>query len=54
MSKKSPVADRMAMVEKRYGRTTGASKGSKPPPSKPKVRPTVGKDKVGVKATWKF
>ncbi len=50
---KSPVSDRMAKAEKRLGKTTGASKGSKPPPA-PKVKPKVGKNKIGITATWKF
>jgi hypothetical protein len=53
--KKSPVADRMAKVESRYGKTTGASKGSAPAP-KVKIKPTGNplKGKAGIKATWKF
>ena len=47
--------DRMAKVAARYGKTLGASKGSKPAP-KVKIKPTGNplKGKVGVKATWKF
>ena len=48
--KKSPVSDRMAKVEARYGKTTGASKGSKPAPKvKIKARPTGGLKPSGVK-----
>jgi hypothetical protein len=50
---KHTVQSRAKAVEDRYGKTTGASKGSKPAP-KAKVKPTLGKGKVGVKATWKF
>jgi hypothetical protein len=51
--KKSPVSDRMAKVEARLGKTTGASKGSKPaPPAKVTVRPTGGLKPSGVKAKW--
>ncbi len=50
---KPTVKSRMATAEKRLGKTTGASKGSKPTP-KPSLKPTVGKKSVGVKATWKF
>ena len=47
--KKSPVSDRMAKVENRLGKTTGASKGSKPaPPAKLKAQPVKG----GFKAKW--
>lgn len=52
---KSPVSDRMAAVENRYGKTLGASKGS-PAPTKVKVKPTGSplKDKIGFKITKKF
>lgn len=50
---KHTIQSKMKAAENRLGKTTGASKGSKPPP-KPKVSPTIGKGKVGVKATWKF
>ncbi len=50
---KPTVKSRMAVVEKRLGKTTGASKGSKPAP-KAKVSPSVGKKSIGLKATWKF
>lgn len=38
---------------KRLSATTGASKGSKPAPA-PKVKPTGGLKKPGIKVTWKF
>ncbi len=49
---KSPVSDRRAVVEKRPGKTTGASKGKAPLP-KPKVsaRPTGGLKPSGFKVT---
>lgn len=50
---KHTVQSRAAAVESRYGKTTGASKGSKPPP-KVKVKPKISKGKVGATATWKF
>ncbi len=50
---KSPVSDRMAKVESRLGKTTGASKGKKPVP-KPKIKPKIGKGKVGINVTWGF
>lgn len=52
--KKSPVSDRMAKVESRLGKTTGASKGGAPP--KTTVRPTGNplKGNIGVKITKKF
>ena len=54
--KKSPVADRMAKVNARYGQTTGVSKGAAPVTAKPKIKPTGNplKGKIGAKATWKF
>jgi hypothetical protein len=40
---KATMKDKMKAVEDRYGKTTGASKGSKPAPKmKVKVRPTGG------------
>lgn len=41
------------MIEDRLGMTAGASKGSRPAPPA-KVKPILGKDKVGVKVTKKF
>lgn len=53
---KPTVKSRMAAAEKRLSKTTGASKGSKPPP-KPKITPSGTnplKKKVGVKVKWNF
>jgi len=52
---KQTMRDKMATVQSRYGKTTGASKGSSPAP-KAKVKPTGNplKGKVGVKITKKF
>jgi hypothetical protein len=51
--KKSSVSDRMAKVENRLGKTTGVSKGYTPAPPA-KVKPILGKNKIGVKVTRKF
>jgi hypothetical protein len=54
---KSPVSDRMAMVEKRLGQTTGKGKPVKRTPEvKPKVKPTGNplKKKIGIKVKWEF
>ena len=52
---KSTMSDKMKSVENRYGKTLGASKGSKPAP-KAKWKPTGNplKGKVGVRVTKKF
>ncbi len=50
---KPTMRDKAATVEKRLGKTTGASKGKAPLP-KPKIKPTGGLKKPGIKATWKF
>lgn len=50
---KQSMADKMAVADALLGKHTWASKGSKPAP-KPKVKPVVGKDKVGFKITKKF
>lgn len=51
---KSPVSDRMAKVEARLGKTTGASKGGKPAPkAKVSVKPTGGLKMSGFEARWK-
>lgn len=50
-------SEKAKMVEKRLGRTTGASKGKAPlPKPKIKARPTGGLKPNGAKAsiTWKF
>ena len=50
---KSTTASKAAMVEKRYGATTGASNGSKPPPkptaSMKGTNPLKGKAVVTIK-----
>lgn len=51
--KKMDMQAKARMIEDRLGMTTGASKGSKPAPA-PKVKPILGKDKIGVKVTRKF
>ena len=50
---KQTMADKMAVADALLGKHTGASKGSKPAP-KPKVKPVIGKDKIGFKVTRKF
>jgi len=50
---KQTMADKMAVADALLGKHTWASKGSKPPP-KPKVKPVIGKDKIGFKVTRKF
>lgn len=51
---KNTVNDRWAKVEKRLGKTTGASKGSKPPPpAKIKALPTGGLKPDGIKVKIK-
>lgn len=51
--KKMNMQTKAKMIEDRLGMTTGASKGSRPAPPA-KVKPILGKDKVGVKVTKKF
>lgn len=53
MSKRDAMKANFAKVNARIGKTTGASKGSKPAP-KAKVKPVIGKGKIGVKVTKKF
>ena len=53
MTKRDKMNDDFAKVQSRLGKTTGASKGSKPAP-KAKVKPIIGKGKVGFKVTKKF
>ena len=50
---KQTMADKMAVADALLGKHTGASKGSRPAPPA-KVKPILGKDKVGVKVTKKF
>lgn len=47
------MKDKMAVADALLGKHTGASKGIRPPP-KPKVKPVIGKDKIGFKVTRKF
>lgn len=52
--KHDSTKDKMSKVEARYGKTLGASKGSKPAPkAKIKPRPMGGLKPHGVKVTWK-
>lgn len=56
MNKRDQMKSDYAKVHARLGKTTGASKGSKPPP-KPKITPSGTnplKKKVGIKAKWTF
>ena len=52
---KQTMKDKAAMVESRYGKTLGASKGS-PAPTKVKVKPTGSplKGKIGIKVKTTF
>ena len=50
---KQSIVDKMAVADALLGKHTGASKGTRPPP-KPKVKPVIGKDKIGFKVTRKF
>ncbi len=53
---KQSVSDKMKLVEKRLGGTTGASKGKAPVSAKPKIKASGTnplKKKIGIKATWK-
>jgi len=50
---KQSMADKVKVAESRVGRNPGVSKGTKPAP-KAKVKPVIGKDKVGFKITKKF
>lgn len=50
---KQTVKDKMKVAESRVGKNPGVSKGYTPPP-KPKVKPVIGKDKIGFKVTRKF
>ena len=50
MTKRNDINSKFETVNKRYGATTGASKGTKPaPPAKVKVKP--GKTKASI--TWR-
>ena len=50
---KQSMGDKMAVATSRVGRNPGASKGAKPAPPA-KVKPVIGKDKVGIKITKKI
>jgi len=50
---KQSMADKMKVAKSRVGKNPGVSKGTKPAP-KAKVKPVIGKDKVGFKITKKF
>jgi len=50
---KRSMADYSAVADALLGKHTGASKGIRPPP-KPKVKPVIGKDKIGFKITKKI
>lgn len=53
MDKRAEVNAKMAIAQALLGKTTGASKGYKPPPkAETKVRPLGGLNPHGVKATW--
>lgn len=53
MSKRDEIKNKMAKVEARYGKTLGASKGSKPAPkAKVSARPMGGLKPHGIKAKW--
>ncbi len=50
---KQSIVDKMAVADALLGKHTGASKGNHAKP-KPKVKPVIGKDKIGFKVTRKF
>jgi len=50
---KQSMADKMKVAESRVGKSPGVSKGTKPAP-KAKVKPIIGKDRIGVRITKKF
>ncbi len=57
MTKRDEIRSKAAMVEAKYGKTLGASKGKAPVSAKPKIKASGTnplKKRVGVKATWKF
>lgn len=55
MTKRDTMKANFAKVNARLGKTTGVSKGSKPPPSpKVKVRPTGGLKPTGIRGTVTF
>ena len=50
---KQSMAEKMKVAESRVGKSPGVSKGTKPAP-KAKVKPIIGKDRIGVRITKKF
>ena len=50
---KQSMADKVKVAESRVGKNPGVSKGTKPAPPA-KVKPTIGKGKIGVKITKKI
>lgn len=50
---KQTMADKVKVAESRVGKNPGVSKGTKPAPPA-KVKPIIGKNKVGFKVTRKF
>lgn len=50
---KQTMADKVKVAESRVGKNPGVSKGTKPAPPA-KVKPIIGKDKIGFKVTRKF
>lgn len=54
---KQTIRQKGDMVEKKYGKTLGDSKGKAPVSGKPTIKPSGTnplKRRIGVKATWKF
>lgn len=54
---KQTIRQKGDMVEKKYGKTLGASKGKAPVSAKPKIKASGTnplKKRIGVKATWNF
>ena len=47
------IKEKMAIAAAKGYDTGRPSAGAKPPP-KPKVKPKLGKDKIGATAYWKF
>ena len=50
---KQSMADKMAVADALLGKHTGVSKGTRTAP-KLKVKPVIGKDKIGFKVTRNF
>ena len=53
MTKRDQMNASFAVADALLGKHTGASKGTRTAP-KPKVKPVIGKDKIGFKVTRKF